>query len=60
MPLITNPAFDSSNAQLLKRPLYMLFIDGIAEPLTSFRYCDVNVTPSGYGLDGYGFSGYGY
>jgi hypothetical protein len=59
MPIATNPSFDSKNQQLVKRPLYMLVIEGISEPLTTFRLDDVQVTWGGYGIGGYGTTGYG-
>jgi hypothetical protein len=59
MPTATNPNFDSLNEKLIKRPLYMLIIEGIAEPLTTFRLNDVQVTWGGYGIGGYGTTGYG-
>lgn len=59
MPITTNPSFDSGNQQHAKRPLYMLSIEGIAEPLTTFRLDDAEVTWGGYGVGGYGTTGYG-
>jgi hypothetical protein len=59
MPIATTPSFDSENQQLVKRPLYMLFVEGISEPLTTFRLDDVQVTWGGYGIGGYGTTGYG-
>ena len=59
MPIPTNPSFDSMNEQLAKRPLYMLWIEGIAEPLTTFRLDDAQITRGGYGIGGYGTMGYG-
>lgn len=59
MPIITNPSFNAQNLELVKRPLYMVSIEGLPEPLTTFRLDAVQVTWSGYGLSGYGLSGYG-
>ena len=59
MPIVTNPSFDTKNQQLIKRPLYMVFIDGLPEPLTTFRLDAVQVTWGGYGVSGYGTTGYG-
>lgn len=58
--LTTNPNFDAANAQPAKRPLYIVWIEGLAEPITSFRLEDVNVTQGGYGMAGYGLTGYAY
>jgi hypothetical protein len=60
MPIVTNPNFDVNNAALAKRPLYVLTIEGVLEPLTTFRLEDTLVTQTGYGLSGYGTTGYGY
>jgi hypothetical protein len=60
MPIITNPGFNAQNLELAKRPLYLVSIDGLPEPLTSFRLDTVQVVWSGYGLTGYGTTGYGY
>lgn len=60
MPIVTNPNFDALNLALVKRPLYMAVIEGVFEPLTTFRLEDTQVTRSGYGLAGYGATGYGY
>ena len=59
MPVATNPSFDSSNLALTKRPLYLLIIEGIPEPLTTFRLEQAQVTLGGYGMNGYGTTGYG-
>ena len=59
MPIPTNSVFDTSNQQLVKQPLFVLWIEGVAEPLTSFRLEDVQVTRGGYGVGGYGMVGYG-
>lgn len=59
MPIPTNSTFDASNQQLVKRPLFILWIEGVAEPLTTFRLEDVQVTRGGYGAGGYGLTGYG-
>jgi len=59
MPIITNPNFDTQNQQLIKRPLYLVSIDGLPEPLTTFRLDAVQVTWGGYGVGGYGTTGYG-
>ncbi len=55
----TNPNFDAANAQLVKRPLYMLYIEGVLEPLTTFGMEDAQVTWGGYGIGGYGTVAYG-
>lgn len=60
MAIPTNTTFDAENQSLIKRPLYLLIIEGIADPLTTFRPDDMQVTWSGYGLSGYGTTGYGY
>lgn len=59
MPIPTNPVFDANSQQPVKRPLFILWIEGIAEPLTTFRLEDVQVTRGGYGIGGYGIYGYG-
>jgi hypothetical protein len=59
MPIITNPSFDQQNQQLAKRPLYMLWIEGLPDPLTTFLTEVAQVTLSGYGVGGYGTTGYG-
>jgi hypothetical protein len=59
MPIITNPSFNAQNQQPTKRPLYMVIIEGLPEPLTTFRLDDVQVTWGGYGMSGYGITGYG-
>ena len=59
MAINTNPGFNTQNQALIKRPLYMLFIEGLPEPLTTFRLDSMQVTWSGYGLGGYGTTGYG-
>ena len=58
--IVTNPNFDSANLDLQKRPLYLLIIDGVFEPLTTFRADDAQVIWGGYGIGGYGTTGYGY
>ena len=58
--LATNPNFDAANLNLQKRPLYYLLIDGVMEPLTTFRADDAQITWGGYGMGGYGTTGYGY
>ena len=60
MPIPTNPGFDSKNHRLVKRPLYLVFIEGVPEPLTTFRIEEEYVTLTGYGVSGYGTTGYGY
>jgi len=60
MPVTTNPSFDLSNAALAKRPLYVVQIEGIIDPLTTFRPEDTQVAHTGYGVNGYGTTGYGY
>jgi hypothetical protein len=55
----TNTNFDTQNVKLVKQPLYVLAIEGIAEPLTTFRLDAVQVTWGGYGIGGYGTTGYG-
>jgi hypothetical protein len=59
MPIPTNPNFNTANGRLARRPLYVLEIDGVFEPLTTFRYEDYNVSLGGYGVSGYGILGYG-
>jgi hypothetical protein len=59
MPIMTNPSFNAQNQQLVKRPLYLVSIEGLPEPLTTFRLDDFQVIWSGYGLNGYGTTGYG-
>ena len=59
MPIPTNSIFDASNREPVKRPLYILWIEGVAEPLTTFRLEDAQVTRGGYGMGGYGIPGYG-
>jgi hypothetical protein len=59
MPILTNPGFDQQNQQLTKRPLYMVWIEGLPDPLTTFLMDTVQVTPGGYGVSGYGTTGYG-
>jgi hypothetical protein len=58
--LTTNPNFDTANLNLQKRPLYLVIIDGVLEPLTTFRAEEAQVTWGGYGMSGYGTTGYGY
>jgi hypothetical protein len=60
MAIQTNFSFDTYNAALAKRPLYVLVIEGIAVPLTTFLPEDMQVEVSGYGMSGYGTTGYGY
>jgi len=60
MPLVTNSYFDAKNLKLNKRPLYLVMIEGLPEPLTTFRPEEACVTRYGYGIWGYGASGYGY
>ena len=60
MAIQTNSSFDTYNAALVKHPLYVLVIDGIATVLTTFRPQDMQVAVSGYGMSGYGTTGYGY
>ncbi|MBZ5516112.1 MAG: hypothetical protein LAN62_14945 [Acidobacteriia bacterium] len=57
--LKTNPNFDAANLHLVKRPLYILLIDGVLDPLTTFRAEDAQVVWGGYGVAGYGTAGYG-
>ena len=60
MPIPTNSTFDANNQQAVKRPLFVLWIESVAEPLATFRLEDVQVTHGGYGIGGYGILGYGY
>ena len=60
MPIPTNAKFDAKNLELTKRPLYLLTIEGVLEPLTTFRLEDAQITRHGYGMGGYGVMGYGY
>ena len=60
MPLATNPPWNIENAKLEKRPLYVLVIENLLEPLTSFRPEEARITWGGYGIGGYGTTGYGY
>lgn len=60
MPVLTNSHFDAKNQELNKRPLYLVFIAGVLEPLTTFRLEETQVTGGGYGIAGYGTRGYGY
>ncbi len=60
MPIPTNTSFDAKNQELSKRPLYLVFIEGVLEPLTTFRLEDTQVAWGGYGVGGYGTTGYGY
>lgn len=55
----TNPSFDVKNQELAKRPLYILTIEGVLEPLTTFRIEDAEIVWGGYGVGGYGTTGYG-
>jgi hypothetical protein len=59
MAIETNPSFDSQNTALTKRPLYVVQIEGVLDPLTTFRPQDWEITLAGYGMNGYGLSGYG-
>jgi hypothetical protein len=59
MPITTNPNFDAKHVALQKRPLYVLLIDGVLDPLTTFRAEHVQVVWGGYGIGGYGTTGYG-
>lgn len=58
MPIVTNPTFDAQNLKLAKRPLYVIEIDGVANPIATFRAQDL-ATAGGYGIGGYGINGYG-
>lgn len=58
MAIPTNVSFEGKNAELFKRPLYVLLIDGMAMSLTTFRPQDMQVAVSGYGMSGYGTTGY--
>jgi hypothetical protein len=60
MPIPTNPPWTIENAKLVKRPLYLVIIEGVSEPLTTFRPDDTEVVWGGYGIGGYGINGYGY
>lgn len=60
MPISATPAFEAENSKLTKRPLYLLTIDGVFEPLTTFRAQEAQVVWGGYGIGGYGTTGYGY
>lgn len=60
MAIETNFSFDRNNAALVKRPLYVLMIEGLPTPFTSFRPEDMQIAVSGYGMSGYGTTGYGY
>lgn len=59
MAIQTNSSFDAQNVALEKRPLYVLVIEGVLDPLTTFRPEDWNITLGGYGMNGYGTTGYG-
>jgi hypothetical protein len=59
MAIETNSSFDTQNAALVKRPLYVVEIEGVLDPLTTFRPQDWEVTLTGYGMNGYGTTGYG-
>lgn len=59
MPVLTDPTFDTQNSSLAKRPLYMLFIDGIPDSITTFVPELAQIALEGYGLNAYGKSGYG-
>ena len=58
--LVTNAQWNVENAKLVKRPLYVIFIENLPEALTTFRAEDQQVQFTGYGIGGYGTSGYGY
>jgi len=60
MPIPTNSNFDAKHLELTKRPLYLLTIEGVLEPLSTFRPEDVQIIRYGYGIGGYGVMGYGY
>jgi hypothetical protein len=60
MAIRSNTTFDSQNAALTKRPLYLVIIEGIPDVLTTFVVEDEGVTPTGYGMTGYGMAPYGY
>ena len=60
MAISTNATFDSKNAVLNKRPLYLLVIEGIPDTLTTFIFEEEEVAPTGYGMTGYGMASYGY
>ena len=60
MPITTNSSFDLKNQELIKRPLYVVIIEGMLEPLTTFRLDEAQVTWGGYGIGAYGTTGYGY
>jgi hypothetical protein len=57
--IATNLSFDAKNQELSKRPLYIVTIEGVLEPLTTFRIEDANIVWGGYGVAGYGTTGYG-
>jgi hypothetical protein len=59
MPITTDPAFNTQNSNLAKQPLYLLFIDGIPDSITTFVAEQALITLEGYGLNPYGKSGYG-
>lgn len=60
MPIPTNPSFDRQNQQTVKRPLYVVWIEGLPEPLTTFLLDAADqVTWGGYGVGGYGTTTYG-
>lgn len=58
--LTTNAQWNIENAKLVKRPLYVVFIENLPEALTTFRAEDQQVEFTGYGIGGYGTNGYGY
>jgi hypothetical protein len=60
MAIQSNPNFDSKNQALTKHPLYLVLIEGLPEPLCTFRYEESLITWGGYGVGGYGTTGYGY
>jgi len=47
------------NAKPAKRPLYVVFIENLPEPLSTFRTEDMQVQVTGYGTSGYGTTNYG-
>lgn len=60
MPILTTPDWDLENAKLIKRPLYLVVIQDLAEALSTFRAEDMEVVVGGYGIGGYGINPYGY
>lgn len=59
MAVATNSSFDANNLRLAKRPLYIVTIEGVTEPLTTFRPDAALISWGGYGIGGYGTTGYG-